>query len=106
MRQRAADALEGATSRLLLIVFHRYHGDSKYLGRVAHSMRKFAGRYLDRVISLSLIGSLQTIASEDLEEFLEQIETEQEAYEAVKEVHDKIVDLLRDSQANAAANDG
>jgi hypothetical protein len=54
--------------------------------------------------SLSLIGSLQTITSEDRQEFLEQIEAEQEAYEAIKELHDKIVGLLGDTQAKAATN--
>jgi len=49
---------------------------------------------------LAFIGALETITSEDREEFLEQIETEQEAYEAIKELHDKVIRLLReDNQA-------
>jgi hypothetical protein len=55
--------------------------------------------------SLALIGSLQTIKSEDLEEFLEQIEAEQEAYDVIKELHDKILRLLREeNHAKGAAN--
>jgi hypothetical protein len=56
--------------------------------------------------SLSLIGSLQTITSEDREEFLEQIEAEQEAYEAIKDLHDKILRLLHQKpRAKAATTD-
>ena len=52
-----------------------------------------------------LFGTLQTITAEDRKEFLEQIEAEQEAYEAIKELHDKIIRLLREKpQAKAAAN--
>lgn len=54
--------------------------------------------------SLSLIGSLQTITSEDRQEFLEQIEAEQEAYETIRDLHDQIVGLLRDARAKAATN--
>ena len=55
--------------------------------------------------SLALIGSLQTITSESRKEFLEQIEAEQEAYEAIKELHDKIIRLLREeNQAKGATN--
>ena len=53
--------------------------------------------------SLTLIGSLQTITSENRKEFLERLEAEQEAYEAIRELHDKIRDLLREEpQAKAA----
>jgi hypothetical protein len=49
---------------------------------------------------LAFIGTLETITSEDRQEFQEQIETEQEAYEAIKELHDKVIRLLReDNQA-------
>jgi len=55
---------------------------------------------------LVLIGSLQTITAEDRKEFLEQIEAEQEAYEAIQELHDKILRLLREKpQAKAATTD-
>ena len=55
--------------------------------------------------SLTLIGSLQTITSENRKAFLEQIEAEQEAYEAIKELHEKILRLLRENnQAKAKTN--
>jgi hypothetical protein len=56
--------------------------------------------------SLALIGTLQTITSEDREELMQQIEAEQEAYEAIKDLHDKILRLLREKpQAKSATND-
>jgi len=55
--------------------------------------------------SLTLIGTLQTITAEDRKEFQEQIEAEQEAYEAIKDLHDKILRLLREeNQAKGATN--
>jgi hypothetical protein len=55
--------------------------------------------------SLALIGSLQTITVEDRNAFLEQIEAEQAAYEAIQELHNKIIGLLRQkNQAKAATN--
>jgi hypothetical protein len=55
---------------------------------------------------LALIGTLQTITSEDREELMQQIEAEQEAYEAIKDLHDKILRLLREKpQAKSATND-
>jgi putative NADPH-quinone reductase len=56
--------------------------------------------------SLALIGSLQTITSENRKEFQEQLEAEQEAYEAIKDLHDKIIGLLREKdQAKGATTD-
>lgn len=53
--------------------------------------------------SLTLIGSLQTITSENRKAFLEQIEAEQEAYEAIKALHEKIIRLLaEENQAKGA----
>ena len=52
---------------------------------------------------LVFIGSLKTITSEDRQAFLEQIEAEQEAYESIKALHDKVLHLLREeNQAKAA----
>ena len=54
---------------------------------------------------LMLFGTLQTITAEDRKEFLEQIEAEEDAYEAIQELHDKILHLLRENpQAKAATN--
>ena len=53
----------------------------------------------------SCVGSLQAITAEDRNEFQEQIEAEQDAYEAIKDLHDKILRLLREKpQAKAATN--
>jgi hypothetical protein len=53
-----------------------------------------------------LFGTLQTITEEDRKEFQEQIEAEQEAYDEIKDLHDKILRLLREKpQAKAATND-
>jgi transcriptional regulator of NAD metabolism len=52
---------------------------------------------------LDLFGSLKTITPEDLKAFLEQIEAEQEAYDVIKGLHDKVLHLLREeNQAKAA----
>jgi hypothetical protein len=54
---------------------------------------------------LALIGTLETITSEDRNEFLEQIEAERDAYEAIQELHHKIIGLLSEKpQAKAATN--
>ena len=51
---------------------------------------------------LVLFGTLQTISAEDRKEFQEQIEAEQDAYESIKELHDKLLHLLREKpQAKA-----
>jgi len=53
-----------------------------------------------------LFGTLQTITAEDRKEFLSQIEAEQDAYEAIKDLHEKILRLLREKpRAKAATND-
>jgi hypothetical protein len=52
---------------------------------------------------LVLFGTLQTITEEDRIEFLEQIEAEQEAYEVIKDLHDKIIRLLREKPRAKAA---
>jgi phosphate uptake regulator len=73
--------------------------------QLAVATERFNQAAKDKQGSLTLIGSLQTITSENRKEFQEQIEAEQEAYEAIKDLHDKIRDLLREkNQAKAAAN--
>jgi len=53
-----------------------------------------------------LFGTLQTITPEDRKGFQEQIEAEQDAYEAIRDLHDKILRMLREKpQAKAATND-
>jgi hypothetical protein len=79
-------------------------------GRIRHEIATATERFRratkDKQGFLALIGSLQTITSEDREELMEQVEAEQEAYEAIKELHDKIIGLLREKpQAKAATND-
>ena len=54
---------------------------------------------------LALFGSLQSVTPEDRKEFVEQIETEHEAYGAIKRLNDQILHLVREKpQAKAATN--
>jgi hypothetical protein len=78
-------------------------------GRLRHEITTATERFLqatnDEQGCLALIGSLQTITSGDRQELMEQIEAEQEAYEEIKDLHDKILRLLREKpQAKAATN--
>jgi hypothetical protein len=73
--------------------------------QLAIATERFNQAAKDKQGSLTLTGSLQTITSETRKEFLQQIEAEQEAYEAIMELHDKILRLLREKpQAKAATN--
>ena len=69
-------------------------------GRLRHEIvtatERFRQAAREKHGSLGLIGSLQTITLEDREELIEQIDAEQEAYEAIKDLHDKIIQLLRE----------
>jgi hypothetical protein len=56
--------------------------------------------------SLALIGSLLTITSKDLKEFQEQIETEQEAYDVIQDLHDKVIRLLGENHPREGYHDG
>ena len=77
-------------------------------GRLRHELSIAAERF-NRAAkrkheSLAFIGSLKTITSEDRQELLQQIEAERAAYEAITEVDQKILRLLReDDHARAAA---
>jgi len=76
-------------------------------GRLRHEIATATERFRQATRethgSLALIGCLQTITLEDRKELIEQIEAEHEAYEAIRDLHDKIVGLLREKpQARAA----
>jgi hypothetical protein len=53
--------------------------------------------------SLVFVGSQLTITLEDRKAFLDHLRTEQEAYDAIQELHEKIIHSLREeNQAKAA----
>ena len=88
----------------VIIVPHPEFGHLRH--QIATAWERFRQATKDEQGSVALIGSLQTITSEDREELMEQIEAEQEAYEEIKDLHDKIIGLLREkSLAKAATND-
>jgi hypothetical protein len=73
--------------------------------RLAVATERFNQATQEKEGLFAFIRTLQTITSEDRNEFLEQLEAEQEAYEEIKELHDEIRDLLREkNQAKAATN--
>jgi hypothetical protein len=79
-------------------------------GRIRHEIATAAERFQrateEKQGLLVLFGTLQTITADDRKDFQEQIEAEQEAYEEIRELHDKILRLLREKpQAKAATND-
>ena len=79
-------------------------------GRLRHEIATATERFQQATEKkqgfLVLFGALQAITAEDRKEFQEQIEAEQEAYEAMKDLHDKILRLLREKpQAKAATSD-
>jgi hypothetical protein len=79
-------------------------------GRLRHEIATATERFQQATEEkqglLVLFGTLQTITAEDRKEFLEQIEAEQEAYEEIKDLQDKILRLLREKpQAKAPTND-
>ena len=87
----------------VIIVPHPEFGRLRH--QIATATERFRQANEEKQGLLVLFGTLQTITEEDRKEFQEQIETEQEAYEAIKELHDKIIRLFRGKpQAKAAAN--
>ena len=71
--------------------------------QIATATERFRRATEEKQGLLVLFGTLQTITEEDRKEFQKQIEAEQEAYEAIKDLHDKILRLLRQKpQAKAA----
>jgi hypothetical protein len=87
----------------IIIVPHPEFGRLRH--QIATATKRFRQATEEKQGLLVLFGSLQTLTEEDRKEFQEQIEAEQEAYEAIKELHDKIIRLLCEKpQAKAATN--
>lgn len=101
---RRLAALECTVMKDVIVVRHPEFARLRH--QLAVATERFNQTTKARQESIALIGSLQTITAEDRDAFLEQIEAEQEAYEEIKDLHDKILRLLRDKpQAKAATND-
>jgi len=87
----------------VIIVPHPEFGRLRH--QIATATERFRQATEEKQGLLVLFGTLQTITAEDRKEFQEQIEAEQDAYEAIKELHDKIIRLLRQKpHAKAATN--
>ena len=87
----------------VIIVPHPEFGRLRH--EIATATERFRQATEEKEGLLVLLGTLQTITAEDRKEFQEQIEAEQDAYEAIKELHDKIIRLLREKpHAKAATN--
>ena len=87
----------------IIIVPHPEFGHLRH--QIAKATERFRQAAEEKQGLLGLFGNLQTITAEDRKEFLDQIEAEQDAYEAIKELHDKITRLLREKpQAKAATS--
>ena len=85
----------------VIIVLHPEFGRLRH--EIATATERFRRATEEKQGLLVLFGTLQTITAEDRKEFLEQIEAEEDAYEAIQELHDKILHLLREKpQAKAA----
>ncbi len=88
----------------VIIVPHPEFGHLRH--EIAIARERFRQATKDQQGCLALIGSLQTITAEDREGLMEQIEAEQDAYEVIKDLHDKILRLLREKpRGKAATND-
>jgi len=88
----------------VVIVPHPEFGRLRH--EIATATERFQQASEEKNGLLVLFGTLQTITADDRKEFQEQIEAEQEAYEVIKELHDKILRLLREKpQAKAATSD-
>jgi hypothetical protein len=87
----------------VIIVPHPEFGRLRH--QIATATERFRQATEEKQGLLVLFGTLQTITAEDQKEFQEQIEAEQDAYEAIKDLHGKILRLLREKpQAKAATN--
>ena len=87
----------------VIIVPHPEFGRLRH--EIATATERFRQATDEKQGLLMLFGTLQTITAEDRKEFLEHIEAEEDAYEAIQELHDKILHLLRENpQAKAATN--
>jgi len=85
----------------VIIVPHPEFGRLRH--EIATATERFRQASEEKQGLLVLFGTLQTITEEDRKEFQEQIEAEQEAYEAIKDLHDKIIRLLREKPRAKAA---
>jgi hypothetical protein len=87
----------------VIIVPHPEFGRLRH--QIATATERFRQASEEKQGLLVLFGTLQTITEEDRKEFLSQIEAEQDAYEAIKDLHEKIIRLLRENnQAKAATS--
>ena len=78
-------------------------------GRLQHTIaiatERFRHAAEEKQGLLSLFASLQAITEEDRKDLADQIEVEEAAYDAIKELHEKILGLLREKPlAKAATN--
>ena len=76
----------------IVIVPHPEFGRLRH--QIATATERFRQATEEKQGLLVLFGTLQTITAEDRKEFLSQMEAEQDAYEAIKELYDKILRLL------------
>ena len=91
-------------SQDVIVVPHPEFGRLRH--QIATATERFRQATEEKQGLLVLFGTLQTITAEDRKEFQEQIEAEQDAYEAIKELHDKILRLLHEKpRAKAATTD-
>jgi hypothetical protein len=87
----------------VIIVPHPEFGRLRH--EIATATERFRRATEEKQGLLVLFGTLQTITAEDRKDFQDQIEAEQDAYEAIKELHDKILRLLREKpQAKSATS--
>jgi NAD(P)H-hydrate repair Nnr-like enzyme with NAD(P)H-hydrate dehydratase domain len=85
----------------VIIVPHPEFGRLRH--EIATATERFQQAAEEKQGLLVLFGTLQTITAEDRKEFQEQIEAEQEAYESIKDLQDKMLCLLHENpQAKAA----
>ena len=71
--------------------------------QIAIATERFNQATKEKQGSLDFIGSQLTITLEGRKTFLDQLRAEQEAYDVIQELHDKIIHLLReDNHAKAA----
>jgi hypothetical protein len=85
----------------IIIVPHPEFGRLRH--QIATATERFRQANEEKQGLLVLFGTLQTITDEDRKEFLSQIEAEQEAYEVIKDLHDKILRLLHEKPRTKAA---
>jgi hypothetical protein len=97
-------ALECTVMKDVIVVHHPEFDNLQH--QIGIATNRFNQATKEKQESLALIGTLHTITSEDREEFLEQIETEQEAYDVIQELHDKIIRLLSENHPGEGRDDG